>query len=84
MSDGFEEWCHSMGMTNTRISSTHMVNISVLKECWDYQQSKIEDRENKIRSLESTFQNDQDNIQALKERVRELEEIKKDAKETNA
>jgi len=38
----FQQWCESTGMEETRIVKHDMVSMCILKECWDYQQEKIQ------------------------------------------
>jgi len=44
----FEEWCHSTGMEDARIVTGDMVSMEVLYECWNHQQKKIQDLEDKL------------------------------------
>ena len=61
-SDKFEEWCHSIGMEETRVVSEDMVSMEVLKECWDYQQSIIDKLDAKIEGRDSCIIAVRDNL----------------------
>ena len=41
--EDFEEWCHSMGFEDARVCKTDMVSSTVLKDCFDHQQRRIDD-----------------------------------------
>ena len=38
----FEEWCHSIGMEETRVVKSDLVSMEVLKQAWDHQQKKLD------------------------------------------
>jgi hypothetical protein len=47
----FEQWCHSIGMEDVRTDANDMVNVSVLKECWDFQQEEIKRLKEELESV---------------------------------
>lgn len=48
----FEEWCHSIGMEETRINKTDLVSMETLKECWDHKEMEIQKLKETLDKLE--------------------------------
>lgn len=52
----FIEWCNTIGIEETRIVSCDLVSMEILKECWDNQQKKIDEKDAKIKELEEDME----------------------------
>ena len=55
MSETFEEWCYSTGMDDARVVPNDMVSMETLYECWNHQQKKIDELEQKLQAAEENL-----------------------------
>lgn len=50
----FKQWCHSIGIEDIRIVKGDMVSMCTLKECWDYQQERVDKTREDVREAVNT------------------------------